>query len=102
MFELRYVGPTGSDCTAPYDVILNGEYTVAEFIKDALLRPREWGYIGIRNNRVRYAIFGDPNCAYSDGKLLSNLPDEYLTRKVISATASGGWSRMDFLLTLEE
>lgn len=71
MFRLHQIRPEGSDCTAPYDVELNGEYSVEQFIKDVLLVKREWGYIGIRDGK---SIFGSPNCEYNHGTLISQLP----------------------------
>ena len=98
MFKLTQLRPEGSDCTAPYGVELNGEYTVAEFITDVLKDEREWGYIGIDDGK---AIFGNPCREYKGGKMLSTLPDDFLTMKVTRARASGGWSRMDYLLKVE-
>lgn len=99
MFKLHQLRPEGGDCTAPYAVDLGGEYTVREFIRDVLLDKREWGYIGI--DIGHNSIFGDPCCEYSHGGLKTSLPAEFLTMKVVSAKASGGWSRMDYLLTTE-
>lgn len=98
MFKLVQSGPTGGDCTAPYDVLLNGEYTVEQFIHDVLLDEREWGRIGIYDSR---SIFGNPSCEYRYGELVSKLPDEYLKLNVTKARASGGWSLMDYILTVE-
>lgn len=100
MFKLKQIRPEGSDCTAPYDVILDKEYTVREFINTVLTNePREWGYIGIIK---RGEVFGDPCCEYSHGELLSHLPDDILDRKIDWARASGGWSRMDYQFRLKE
>ena len=41
MFRLIISGPTRSDCTAPYDVVLDRAYTVAEFIETVLQRKDE-------------------------------------------------------------
>lgn len=98
MFKLIQLRAEGSDCTAPYGVELNDAYTVEEFIHDILLNKGEWGYIGINDGR---SVFGDPSCKYSHGELKSSLPPEYLKLKVVSAKASGGWSRMDYLITPE-
>ena len=98
MFKLRQLRPEGGDCTAPYEVDLGGEYTVGDFIRDVLIDDREWGYIGIYNGKD---IFGNPNCEYSHGELKTTLPDDFLGMKIVNATASGGWSRMDYLLTVE-
>lgn len=70
-----------------------------EFIKKVLTR-KEWGYIGILR-KDKKTIFGDPNCEYKNNNLLSFLPDEYLNKIISEVSASGGWSRMDYLIKLE-
>lgn len=99
MFKLIQSGPTCGDCTAPYNVILDKEYTVEDFIKTILLRSNEWGYIGIFDGK---SIFGNPNCEYRYGNLKTHLPNGYLSNKVVRVMASGGWTRMDYILTVEE
>lgn len=98
MFELTIAGPARSDCTAPYNVLLEDTYNVGDFIND-ILHQREWGYIGIYDGK---SVFGHPYCEYKGDKLLSNMPEEYLNRKIKYAKASGGWSRMDYLIWLED
>lgn len=91
MFELKQSGSTAGDCTAPYDVILTGEYTVKQFIDEVLSRKEEWGVI----DNFRYKPV-----QYKYGKLLT-LPEKlFLNSKIRIAYASGGWSRMDYILKL--
>ena len=97
MLRFYRTGPTRGDCTSPYAVVMEKEYTVNEFIQEILAR-KEWGYIGIY---CQGEIFGDPKCEYKDDKLLYSLPDEYLNKRVVKAKADGGWSRMDYLLWIE-
>lgn len=96
-FKVVQLRPEGSDCTAPYSVELNGEYTVAEFIHDVLLNKREWGYIYIDSNNT----YREPLCEYRNGELKTEPKAEYLNLKVTCARAHGGWSCMDYVLTLE-
>lgn len=99
MFKLKSIGKVRGDCTQPYKVILDKEYTVGEFIETVLGRKGEWGYIGIEYGR---SFFGNPNCEYKWGKLITpNLPDDFLPLKISSMRADGGWSRMDYLITLD-
>ena len=97
MFRLYQTGPTRGDCTSPYEVTMDKEYTVNEFIQEIFTR-KEWGYIGIYSFND---FFGDPKCEYRDDELLYSLPNEYLNKKVVKAKADGGWSRMDYLLWIE-
>lgn len=101
MFKLVHrAGPFG-DCTSSYWVELDKEYTVVEFVDTVLKEePGEWGYIGIHKERE---IFGDPCCKYSHGELTTDpLPEDILNKKIGMVTASGGWSRMDYRLYLED
>lgn len=95
MFKLKQTGEMRRDCTAPYKVVLDKTYTVGELIKTILARTNDWGYIGIDNQKD---IFGNPNCEYGYGKLLSTLPEEYLAKNVVSAVADGGYTRFDYLI----
>lgn len=99
---IRYIqtAPTASDCTAPYDVLLDREYTVAEFIKAVLKQnPREWGKFRIFNKEC---LFGHPSCEYRDGELTEFMPDDILKLKIVKVEADGGWSLMNYLIWLEE
>ena len=100
MIVLYQLRPEGSDCTAPYRVELTCRYSVGAFINEVLKDKREWGYIGIDRGRGS-SIYGHPECQYRYGELLYTLPDEFLGLKILKARASGGWSRMDYLLTVE-
>lgn len=92
--------PEGGDCTAPYSVSEIKAKTVGELIEEILTEnPNEWGYIGIKSVK---SIFGNPKCEYSYGKLLYSLPEDVLSKQLISVSASGGWSRMDYLITINE
>lgn len=96
MFKLERLRPEGSDCTAPYDVILDKEYTVEEFVKAVLSNIREWGEIRIDIGAKSY--FANPTYAYKYGELLVPIQDDFLHKKVTSASAHGGWSLMDYFI----
>ncbi len=98
MFCMRQTAFEGGDCTAPYAVELDKEYTVQEFVTAVLSKSKEWGYIGIEH---KLATFGEPHCEYRYGQLLSELPPETLCKKVISARAHGGYTRMDYYLSVD-
>lgn len=105
MFKLIQVGSERSDCTAPFFVELDREYTVAEFIHNVLVNRslyvyKEWGYIGIDDHGK--TVFGSPRCEYHHGKLLTSLPADLLDKKVMSVKADGGWGSMNYLINLED
>lgn len=98
MFKLKQTGSERGDCTAPYDVILDKPYTVKEFISAVLTeRSDEWGSIGIDNG---HTIFGSPRMDYKKGVGEYEPLKNFFDKPVKSATASGGWTRMDYLLTV--
>lgn len=99
MFKLKQIGKTHSDETTDFKVVLDKPYTVSSFIDMVLKDTSEWGYIGIKKQNSFF--FGDPYCEYRYGKLLSAIPKEYLNREIKDVTSNGGWTRMDYILTLK-
>lgn len=100
MFQFIQSGRESSDCTTPYKVILDKDYSVFEFIKAVLTnKDDEWGYIEIKD-QYHLEPFGRPTMEYRYGVSFGGL-GQYLDAKVKSATASGGWSRMDYILEVE-
>lgn len=80
-----------------YDVILDKEYTVEEFIAAILKQcPGEWGYFGIYDNGKTYS--GDPKIEYVNGGLREQFPDIFLNEKVVKVNASGSWGAMDYII----
>lgn len=99
MFKFIHIRDNG-DCTCDYNIELDKDYIVEEFIKEVLSsNPDEWGSIGI-DDGVGYS-HGTPYCDYKNGKLLTKLPDEVLSKKVSKVTSSGGWSLMDYKILLK-
>lgn len=85
-----------------YRVNLDKEYTVREFINWVILKKYEYlGFIGIKDKNST-SPYGNPYCSYNKGKQETDLPDEIMCQKIVSVNARGGWSRMDFLITLQE
>lgn len=98
MFKLMQTGPERGDCTAPYDVIFDKPYTVREFVSAVLTeRKDEWGTIGINNG---HTFLGSPRMEYRYGAGEYEPLKDFFDKPVKSATASGGWTAMDYLLTV--
>lgn len=101
MFILKASTPIGGDCSRAYDVILDKEYTVEDFI-NVILSERfdEWGSIEIYELYRQVSRF---SCEYKYGKMMaSSLPDEYLRKKIFKVSAHGGYTRMDYTLLVDE
>lgn len=105
MFKLVKTTPTGSDETAGY-IVLFGEdkpCTVNDFINEVLDKnPRDYGGINIYSS-YKYSDVFQCGVKYGYGKLeISTLPEKtlprYLNKQIISASASGGWSLMNYTL----
>ena len=92
--------PVASDCTAGFDVYLDKEYTVGEFIEAVLQQnPREWGVFALFKEAYTY----DNRCVwYRDGSLHGSFPNDILERRVKKVDANGGWSMMDYRIWTEE
>lgn len=113
LFTLRRTGPERGDCTAPYVVIFiytNPHPTVKEFLDS--ISKREWGEILITPDPNRtnvYSLIGEKrDIGWLDyrwgkwGEGYDNFLKKYGDKKIASATADGGWSRMDYVLLLED
>lgn len=100
MFRFVRNGEERGDCTAQYNIVLDKEYTVMEFIKAIKDTKEEWGYIGIKNKDEPF--FGKPKCEYNRGVIFnSEFTTDVLLKTIASVKADGGWTRMDYLLVLE-
>ena len=103
MFTLIQCTPTRGDCTAGYEVDLDKAYTLQEFI-DAILTNKkdEWGEIKIVKRN--YPWYRYPSIGYRYGNITSkpNIPEKVFGYKVKTVTANGGWTAMDYIVTLEK
>lgn len=98
MFKLFQSTSVGSDCTCAYDVELDKEYTAADFVAAVLKdNVEEWGKFRIKKKTNAIDSF-----EYRYGKLINSPFNASLNYKIQKAYASGGWSRMDYTLYIEE
>lgn len=90
--NFRQTARTGGDETAPYDVFMEQECTVEDFIT-AVLNMKEWGYIRIK---------GYGSIEYRQDKIVStSLTNDDMAMVIKSVSAAGGWSRMDYYLEIK-
>ncbi len=91
-FRFIASGETSSDCTTPYTIKFDKEFTLGEFIKQ-ILSKNEWGYIEIDNKKIEY----------KKNKIISSNPfEKFYYKHIINCTARGGWSNMDYHIVLDE
>lgn len=99
MLKFKQTRPEGGDCTASYDVILDKEYTVMDFIFEIVRNNKgEWGSFHIQTGEH---IFDGPKIEYRCGALLYGIPGDLCFKKIKRVWSDGGWSAMDYFITLE-
>lgn len=99
MFTMHQTTPTAGDCTAGYSVTLDKEYTIEEFIQAILTnKSKDCGSITIyRKDKTFHTYYRAGGCGYKHGVLTSkDIRNKYLTKKVESVKAHGGWYLMDY------
>lgn len=102
LFTLIPAGPVGGDMTSRFRVQLNKKPTVQEFI-NAVKENKEWGSISIRDKAGKTLL----HIGYDHGKLnnyerIESKIKKYAECVVIKATANGGYSNMDYVLTIKK
>ena len=106
MFRLIQTSDTRGDCTASYDVQLDKEYTVKEFLETVLTQKAdEWGafYLMVRSKKL---FWQNPSCEYKNGNRVgpawASILTRYGSRRIVRACSDGGWTRMDYYIWLDE
>lgn len=103
LFTLVSDGPCGGDMTSRFKVYFDKKTTVQEFVDAVKDNSKEWGGISIRNKKGATLL----NIGYRYGVLpeLKRLEPEirkYAEYTITKATANGGWSNMDYVLTVKK
>ena len=92
-------GNTAGDCSTPYSVTEYESRTVGEFINEVLeSRPNEWGEFSI----IEDSYFIRHSCEYKSGRLLGEFQKSVLKKEIECVNASGGWSNMDYRITVKK
>lgn len=100
MFTLTASTPMAGDGTSEYKITLDKEYTLREFIEAVLTNEGEWGSIRIAKRNCYWYDFPEIRYRYGEIITVPNLLEEIYNLKVRSAVASGGWTRMDYIVIL--
>ncbi|MBP3610337.1 MAG: hypothetical protein J6J42_08390 [Lachnospiraceae bacterium] len=99
-FRIKHTGGPYGDCCSSYDVILDHEYTVQEFVEEVLKeKPEEWGAFEVATD-LKYSYTSRlDNCQYKYGKITEEFKKpESATMKIKEIKAHGGWTRMDYFV----
>lgn len=85
-----------SDCTSFYDASFKVPPTFEEFMQYLIIeQSQEWGYIALDNwlNRI---------VEYRWGKIVSATEeyDKNKDKRIVLHNMHGGWSRMDYVITI--
>ena len=96
-------GPERGDCTRRYKIDLGRRYAgtpydVHEFISEILgEHSGDWGHIKIVDQN------GDLKCwtNYKYGEMFIPLPNDIYLAKVKTVSADGGWTNMDYVITID-
>lgn len=96
LLKFTKIGETNRDETTNYSVEINKDNVIlADIIEYVLSREKDWGYICINN------FFSGIKIEYKYGSIISdNIPIEDKNRQIKLISASGGWSRMDYIINL--
>lgn len=103
MIKLSQAGPSGGDCTAPYNVETDCK-TVGDFISEKLSAfPHEWGNIQVIEGKdTGQWMYFSSQCKatieYKRGALQNPLLPNIASMKINKVRAHGGWSNMDYMV----
>ena len=94
--KFKQLREAGGDCCAPYEVLLNRECTLREFVDCIIKNEREWGYVTI------YGMVDDQKLEYRYGKILKNeFTEDELQSTIETVGSYGGWTYMDYWVKLK-
>lgn len=102
MIKFKTIGGPYGDATSSYDVTLDKQYTIKEFIQMILSEnPKEFGYFfAVDSNYGAWTC--SPRLEYRYGKIVGNNIEEFLSKfsdkVILDVSAHGGWSAMDYRL----
>ena len=95
--KLTQISQARGDCTAAYSVTEYTATTVGEFVDEVLMEcPSEWG--DIRDDHHHLIA------EYKHGRIVSSnvTAERLLNKRIIKIIGNGGWSCMDYLITIED
>lgn len=110
LLTLTSLGEIGGDCTGPMYFKLARECTVRELCDYIITNKEEWGCIRIQTQHPGFDLsrtkseieyFHGEYTNYHRQKILFDLVDEVANAIVTKVDAHGGWSNVDYILTVK-
>lgn len=98
--KLIHTGGPYGDCLCSYDVQLDHEYTVEEFVKEVLKeKPQEWGEVTVATDFKYIYQSREDGCVYRYGKIEEHFKKaDTAKRTIVEMKAHGGWSTMNYFV----
>ena len=88
-------GPYGDACSRYSFTTTKEHFTIQDLIGAARRNTPEWGYVRVNCGCDRFEL------EYSHGQIISNnIPESLYDKEFTEGTAYGGWSRMDYEVTI--
>lgn len=100
LFDFVQISPVSGDCTCNYRLRFNKVCTIKDFVTDIFnSRGNEWGSIEVRPNIAVEGIINNVvSTQYEHGTFRNSSFTDVYDFIITEATASGGWTRMDYVL----
>ena len=99
-FIMVHTGGPYGDCCSDYDVVLDHEYTIEEFIKEVLSdRANEWGTFYVSTDLKNIFVACLDKCEYKYGKIIKDLTKQDTCKmKTVHIKANGGYTSMNYYI----
>lgn len=106
MFRLEQRGKERSDCTTSYNVVMEKNYTLREFVDAIMSKTDQFGDFAVFVGNLGFlerdsVIHGWYRCGFVRQESLPELTEELARSMVLEAVADGGWGRMDYRVLVE-
>lgn len=103
-FRMKHTGGPYGDACSSYDVMLDHEYTVQEFVEEVLKEKQdEWGNFTITTDFHYTYTNQKDSCQYKYGKITDDFKNAETKSQIISEVkAHGGWTAMDYFIKIAD
>lgn len=100
-YKLNHTGGPYGDATCHYKATIYEPFTLQELIDEVLNNKNEWGYFTLVEDTTTW-LQTKSRMEYRYGEIINdNIPIEDKTKTVEVMEAHGGWTRMDYIVSLK-